>query len=95
MNVLRVYLGFELAIAEPADGGLWGGEESPGNFSGLSGDITKNKTDIGFAEIFIKLENLKYMDYTYPYRSEWVCYMVSMIMSRVTPWGHPENTSLF
>ena len=65
MNALREYLGFELAIAEPADGGLWGGEESPGNFSGLSGDIAKNKTDIGFAEIFIKLENLKYIDYTY------------------------------
>lgn len=77
MNALREYLGFKIAFAEPTDGDLWGEKVSPGNFSGLSGDITKNKTDIGFAVIFIKLENMKYMDYTYPYMTEWVCYMVS------------------
>ena len=49
---------------------------APGNYTGLSGDITNNKTDIGFAGIFNKLEKMKYMDYTYPYRRERICYMV-------------------
>ena len=76
MNALRDALDFELKINRPTDGGLWGSEVEPGNFTGLSGDITQNKTDIGFADIFIKLENLKHMDYTYPYFTEWVCYLV-------------------
>ena len=76
MNALRDALDFELEINRPTDGGLWGSEVEPGNFTGLSGDITQNKTDIGFADIFIKLENLKHMDYTYPYFTEWVCYLV-------------------
>ena len=65
------------SIKRPSDGGLWGEEISPGRFTGLMGDLQRDKADIGWAQLFIIPNRAKIIDYTSAYDIDYLCYMLA------------------
>ena len=45
--------------------------------SGLVGQLQKRKSDIGFANLFVVPDRMKYIDYTDPYMIEYASFMLS------------------
>ena len=83
MNAISQALNFEYTIAPPSDGGLWGEEISPGNFTGVVGELQKGYADIIWANLFVVPDRFKYIDYLDPYSTDYVCYMVCKKSSRL------------
>ncbi len=46
-------------------------------FKGLVGQLQKKKSDIGFANLFMVPDRMKYIDYTDPYMIEYASFMLS------------------
>ena len=46
---------------------------------GLVGQLQKKRSDIGFANLFMVPDRMKYIDYTDPYTIEYASFMLSMI----------------
>ena len=46
---------------------------------GLVGQLQRKKSDIGFANLFMVPDRMKYIDYTDPYTIEYASFMLSMI----------------
>ena len=44
---------------------------------GLVGQLQKKKSDIGFANLFMVPDRMKYIDYTDPYMIEYASFMLS------------------
>ncbi len=65
------------SISRPSDGGLWGEERSPGNFTGLMGDLQRGVADVGWAQLFIIPNRVVIVDYTSAYDTDYLCYMVA------------------
>ena len=76
MNSVAGALNFKYVITYPTDGNLWGSEVQPGVFSGLIGDLQNEKSDVGWALLFITPDRYKYIDYTNPFEVDHLCYMV-------------------
>ena len=76
MNSIAKALNFNYVIASPSDGELWGAEVSNGVFSGLVGELHHEKSDLGWALLFITPDRYKYIDYTNPFEVDHLCYMV-------------------
>ena len=58
-------LKLDLKMGTPSDGGKWGSitNVSAGIFKGLLGDITQGVSDIGFADLFVKIHQLNHVDF--------------------------------
>ena len=76
MSAFSSALNFEYTIAPPSDGGLWGEMTSPGVFTGIVGELQKEYADVIWANLFVVPDRFKYIDYTDPYATDYVCYMV-------------------
>ena len=48
-------------------------------YKGLVGQLQRKKSDIGFANLFMVPDRMKYIDYTDPYLIEYASFMLSMI----------------
>ena len=46
---------------------------------GLVGQLQRKKSDIGFANLFMVPDRMKYIDYTDPYTIEYASFLLSMI----------------
>ena len=46
---------------------------------GLVGQLQKKRSDIGFANLFMVPDRMKYIDYTDPYMIEYASFMLSKI----------------
>ena len=77
MNSIAAVLNFKYVISPPSDGELWGAEVQPGVFSGLVGELQNEKSDVGWALLFITPDRYKYIEYTNPFEVDHLCYMVS------------------
>ena len=77
MNSIAAVLNFKYVIDPPSDGELWGAEVKPGVFSGLVGELQYEKSDVGWALLFITPDRYKYIEYTNPFEVDHLCYMVS------------------
>ena len=94
MSSLAKKLNFKLDIKPPPNGELWG-ENKNGTFTGntiksigslakvllkgLVGQLQREKSDIGFANLFMVPDRMKYIDYTDPYIIEYANFMLSKI----------------
>ena len=76
MDAISKAMNFKYTISPPSDGGLWGEEVTPGNFSGIAGELQKEYVDIIWANLFVVPDRFKYIDYAYPHATDYVCYMV-------------------
>ena len=92
MKTLAKNMNFQLDINPPPNGELWG-ENKNGTFTGqyfsnfhffpvynlgLVGELQKENSDIGFADLFIVPDRMKYIDYTDAYNVEPASFMLSM-----------------
>lgn len=55
MYILSDALNFQLEIRNPSDGEKWGSPKENGDWSGLTGDLTKKKAHMGVANLFIHI----------------------------------------
>ena len=76
MSAFSSALNFKYKIAPPSDGGLWGEMISPGVFTGIVGELQKEYADVIWANLFVVPDRFQYIDYTDPYATDYVCYMV-------------------
>ena len=76
MSAFSSALNFKYTIAPPSDGGLWGEMISPGVFTGIVGELQKEYADVIWANLFVVPDRFQYIDYTDPYATDYVCYMV-------------------
>ena len=72
-------LNFVYTIAPPSDGGLWGEEVDHGVFSGITGELQKGHADVIWTDMFVVPDRFQYIDYTDPYATDYVCYMVCVV----------------
>ena len=79
MNVIAESLNFTYTISPPSDGALWGEEIEPGVFSGILGELQKDNADVIWATLYVTPDRFEYLDYTAPYATDNVCYMVACI----------------
>ena len=66
-----------MTISGPSDGELWGNDLGNGTFTGLTGDVQNDRTDIAFADLYLLPKRSKIVDFTYPHFFDSVCFMVS------------------
>ena len=70
-------MGFRYTISPPITCCVWGFEATPGNFTGLVGDLQRDLTDIAWADIFLLASRTKYIDFSTPYNEDLACFLVS------------------
>ena len=89
MKSLAGNLNFNMDIRSPPNGELWG-ENMNGSFTGeaynlivnlilgvgLVGELQKERSDIGWADLFLIPDRMKYIDYTAPYQVEYASFML-------------------
>ena len=63
MDSLATNLNFNMNIQPPPNGELWG-ENRNGSFTGLVGELQQDRSDIGWADLFLVPDRMKYIDYT-------------------------------
>lgn len=68
-------LGFKFTLDPPSDGDLWGNEITPGNYSGLNGDLQHRRSDMGWANTFVLPGFRHYIDYA-TYDMERICFLM-------------------
>ena len=76
MESIAKYLNYRLDIQPPPNREMWG-EYKNGSFSGLVGELQKENSDIGWADLYIVPDRMKYIDYTDPYDIEYACFMLA------------------
>ena len=75
MDSLATNLNFNMNIQPPPNGELWG-ENRNGSFTGLVGELQQDRSDIGWADLFLVPDRMKYIDYTAPYIVEYASFML-------------------
>ena len=93
MESIAKYLNYKLDIHPPPNGEMWG-EYKNGSFSGLVGELQKETSDIGWADLYIVPDRMKYIDYTDPYDIEYACFMLAKPppIPQVSHNNHIPNT---
>ena len=74
-------------VQPPVQCCLWGQEQAPKNYTGLVGDLQDSRTDVAWANLFIQPKRAQLIDYTAPYRSDYICFVVRRI-NRVAAKTH-------
>lgn len=69
-------LGFAYTVSPPVQCCLWGQEQSPGNYTGLVGDLQSSRSDVGWANMFVQPFRKQLIDFTAPFKSDYVCFVV-------------------
>ena len=64
-------------IRPEADGRRWGTRLADGSFTGLIGDLTGGRSDVGWASSFSVPSNHHVVDYTWPHTFISICFAVS------------------
>ena len=93
MSALAEKLNFKLDIKPPPNGELWGENKNGtftgkrkelenlhtqmSLLKGLVGQLQQRRSDIGFANLFVVPDRMKYIDYTDPYMIEYASFMLS------------------
>ncbi|XP_023328653.1 ionotropic receptor 21a, partial [Eurytemora carolleeae] len=76
INALADSLRFTPSISTPPNGEMWGELMADGlTFNGLVGQLQKQESDIGYADLFVNLDRMKYISYTEFYEFEYVCFL--------------------
>ncbi|KAK4308275.1 hypothetical protein Pmani_020028 [Petrolisthes manimaculis] len=73
-NTLASILNFTALFAEPADGNRWGWKVN-GTWTGLLGELHRDETDIGLANLYITINRLGALDYSAPFSDDGSCFM--------------------
>ena len=55
---------------------LWGGQLANGTWTGLTGDLVNERTEVGVAQFFIAPSRIKFMDFTAPYEINYACFLL-------------------
>ena len=81
MNIFKSiaeHYSFDYELGPPSDGGRWGNQVSPGVFDGLIGDLQHDRSDVGWANLYVRLyEPYGVVDFADPYTVDYRCFLVS------------------
>ena len=83
IQTLAQTMNFTIDIQPPPNGELWG-ENKNGSFTGLVGQLQRERSDVGWANVYMVPDRMKYIDYTDPYMIEYAQFMLSMKCEMLT-----------